>query len=410
MPDEQHSENKLHLPPPVPEETGNPRKAGHGPAGGKRPEVSGARGGFLSAMAFKRPKRKGFDPAAPPLGEGAVKAVPQAMDPNANWEPEGWESAPPAPETAGAPPRFDSRRIIWFLRTLGQEMVRVDHAFLTIILLVCATAIFASITAWKLGADAGEKRLIEEQTKSDVVVSPEYFERLNNAFENLRAGKSGEALQVFQELETRNPDVASMAYLVALAAMRSGNVALAGERAALSIRKREKVSDAIALQALIQARKSAGPKDQKFGDNELRSELVLRQAILADVSNPLPMIELSALLREHGKNDEALEVLRATRSRVQPVDLIPFVEATIRLATLQASPDGDLAVPGDPDKDLTAAFSAAYIAMRKGRFDEAAKILNSARGRTDPALFRYLMNDQAIRPYSREPQLREFFY
>jgi hypothetical protein len=48
--------------------------------------------------------------------------------------------------------------------------------------------------------------------------------------------------------------------------------------------------------------------------------------------------------------------------------------------------------------------------MRKGRFDDAAKILNSARNRTAPALFRYLMNDQAIRAYSREPQLRELFY
>jgi hypothetical protein len=289
-------------------------------------------------------------------------------------------------------------------------MVRADHALFAVAVLVIATAIFSSVTAWKFGADAGEKRVIERQTKADVVVSPEYLERLDKAFENLRTGKSGEALKVFQELETENPDVGSISYLVGLAAMRSGNAGLASEQADLSIRKREKVSDAIALQSLIQAKKIAGPKAQKFGDSQLRSELALKQASLADVSNPLPMIELSALLREHGKTEEALEVLQATRSRVQPVDLIPFVEATIRLATLQASPEGELAEPPDPDKDLTSAFSAAYIAMRRGRFDEAAKILKSTRNRTDPALFRYLMNDQAIRPYSREPQLREFFY
>lgn len=404
MPEESHSERKLHLPPTEPDPTGKPQNVGPGSAGGS------AKGGFLSAMAFKPQQRKTPDLARPPVAGGAPGEVPLPPDPTAGWEPEGWESAPPDPETLTIPAPSRGRHVMGSLMEMGQASVRVDHAIFALCVLVCITAIFSSVTAWKLGADAGEKRLIEKQTKTDVMFSAEYFARLNKAFEDLRAGKSGEALKTFQALEAQNPDVSPMAYLIALTAMRSGDMDLAEEKAALSIRKREKVSDSIALQALIQAQKSGDPNTKKFGDNMLRAELALKQAMLADISNPLPMIELSALLREQGKTDEALEFLRAARSRVQPVDLIPFVDTTSSLAVLQASPDGALTEPANPDKDLTSAFSAAYIAMRKGHFDQAAKILNSTRSRTDPALFRYLINDRAIRSYSREPQLREFFY
>jgi len=225
----------------------------------------------------------------------------------------------------------------------------------------------------------------------------------------LRAGDTGNALKGFQDLETQNPHVSSLAYLVAMAAMRSGNTGLAEVQAARSIRNGEKVSDAITLHALIEAQKGGDPKARKFGDPLLRSELLLRQAMLADVANPLPMIELSAILRRQRKNAEAIGILRAARSRVQPVDLLPFIDAIIGLATLQDSPDWDLPEISDPGKDLGSAISAACISMRKGRFREAEKILTNIRNQTTPALFRYLMNGRAIRTYSREPELREFF-
>jgi hypothetical protein len=192
--------------------------------------------------------------------------------------------------------------------------------------------------------------------------------------------------------------------------MRGKNFELAGERAALSIRKKERISDSIAIQALIEILKGEDPNLKKFGDHVLRSELLFRRAMLADPANPVPMIELASLLRGQKKNAEAIQLLQAARTRVQPFDLPAFLEAAIVLTTLQDTPDSDLPKAGDPGKDLPAAISAAYLSMRKGQFGEASKILKAIRTQTAPSYFRYLMSDPAIRPYSRVRELQEFFY
>ena len=138
----------------------------------------------------------------------------------------------------------------------------------------------------------------------------------------------------------------------------------------------------------------------------LRAELILRRAALADPANPVPMIELAALLRQQRKFDEAIDLLKAARSRVQPFDLPPFLEAAIVLTTLQNKADPDLPGIGDPEKDLPSGISAAYVSLRRGQFTEAAEILKGIKNRTAPGYFRYLMNDPAIRPFSNQRELR----
>ena len=86
-----------------------------------------------------------------------------------------------------------------------------------------------------------------------------------------------------------------------------------------------------------------------------------------------------------------------------------MVDVTIALATLQETPDNQLPQIAEPGKDLVSAFSAAYVAMRKGDFDRAVDLAKTARKMAAADLFDYLINDPAIRRYAGEPKLREFF-
>ena len=216
-------------------------------------------------------------------------------------------------------------------------------------------------------------------------------------------------MKELQKLEEDKTGVASLSYLLATAALQSGDLALAEEKTKESILKRERISDSIALQAVIETQKGSDRSIQKFGDPRIRTELLLRQAILADAANPFPLIELATLLRYQKRNDEARDLLRAARSRLNPVDSHSVVDVTLELSTLQDSPDANLPQIADPAKDLAAAFSAAYVALRNGNLDEAVRILKIARNMASPDLFDYLINDPAIRRYVGEPKLREFF-
>jgi hypothetical protein len=368
---------------------------------------------FLARLASKVPRQKPPDVAVAPSGDDLPENLPKPHDPSGTLETEGWESSSPARASdvsSGPSDHLTSGDLMRLWRMMARRKIRAVHALAVLGAAVVVAVLLSSIVTWNLGVQSGIRRLLEEQTKADVSVSEDYLARLNRAFEDLRAGNPGNALKTFRELEAENPGVSSMAYLVALAAMRSKNFALAEEQAARSIRKQERISDSMAIQALIEMQKSEDPNTKKLGDHVLRSELLLRRAMLADPANPVPMIELASLLRGQKKNAEAIQLLQAARTRVQPFDLPPFLEATIVLATLQSTPDSQLPSAGDPGKDLPAAIAAAYLSMRKAQFGEAAKSLKAIRNQTTPSSFRYLMNDQAMRPYSGVLELREFFY
>ncbi|MEI8310852.1 MAG: tetratricopeptide repeat protein [Verrucomicrobiota bacterium] len=416
MPEKSPDENKLHLPAQEGEQAKKSRRSGDRSGGLLPPEKPDSAGdknaGFWAQPSFGPRSLPAPDGAAPFPGNERPEFPLARQYPGPDFEPEGWESSPPlaTPDDSSGPLRHPESSFPWrFISSLARRKISAGHGLVALAAAVCVAAIISALATWDLGVQAGEKRLLAEQTKADVAVSDEAFARLNQAFDDMRGGNPGNALKAFQELEAKNPGVSSMAYLAALAAMRSKNFGLAEEQAARSIRKRERVSDAITIQALLQIQKSEDPNLKKLGDQTLRSELLLRQAMLADPANPVPMIELASLLRRQRKYAEAINLLQAARSRVQPVDLPPFLEATVALATLEAIPDSDLPAAGNPDRDLPSAFSASYISMRKGHFGEAAKILKSVQTRTSPAFFRYLMNDMAIRPYSRQLELSEFF-
>jgi len=355
-------------------------------------------------------KEKAPAPATP-SGQNPESGGLVAQPPPKTLRPEGWESSfipPPAPDEGAVSlekTKPKSSGLGPIIRRRAAKRIRLVYA-LTLGLLV---TVLGSIVSWNMGFGAGVQNSLDEETKERATVSKETLQGLDQALADLRSGKTESAVKKLQELEGSKVDVASLTYLLAVAAVQNGDIKLAEAKTAESIDKRERISDSLALQAVLETQKAADPSIKKFGDPQVRSEALLRQAMLADAANPFPMIELATLLRYQKRSEEALALLRGARSRLNPVDSHTVIDVTIGLATLQDTPDSDLPQIAEPGKDLVSAFSSAYVAMRKGDFDQAAGTVKIARKMASADLFDYLINDPAIRRYVTEPKLQEFF-
>jgi tetratricopeptide (TPR) repeat protein len=146
-----------------------------------------------------------------------------------------------------------------------------------------------------------------------------------------------------------------------------------------------------------------------MGDPKVRAESLLRSAMATDVSNPRPYIELASLLRFQGRNDEARQLFEAASVRLNPVEGQALVETSLSLLNLQQTPNDKLPENLDSDKDPNSLVSAAYLAMRKNDVPAVKVLLAKARERLSPALYNYLINDPAIRVFSRNPQMAGLF-
>ncbi|MEI6279956.1 MAG: hypothetical protein WCQ16_11345 [Verrucomicrobiae bacterium] len=268
----------------------------------------------------------------------------------------------------------------------------------------------AAILAWAFfswGASLQRSDMLAEIAKQGVAIPEDFQTRLDKALLDLRSGDARKALEQLTRLEKETPAVSSLTYLVALAAMQAGDPEVASAQADKSISKRERVADSLALKAVIETQKSG--RSAKFGDPRVRAESYLRQAMIADAANPSPYVELATLLRYQKRDKEAMQLLQAARSRLNPVDSHTVVDATIALLNLQNLPDNELPANIQPGKDITSLFSAAYVAMRKGDFANAATHLSTARGQFPADLYFYLVNDPALRKFVSQPEVTNFF-
>ena len=343
-------------------------------------------------------------------GQDSKNIVPEAPA-DRSLKSEGWESSVSPAAVTGAEvgsPEVKKPNLQDMGRVNRRKAVKRIRLIYALALAVVAS-VLCSIVFWNLGFGAGVVSSIEEETKERVTVSKEFLADLDQALADLRDGETDKAVKKLRELEGAKTGVASLTYLLAVAAVQNGDISLAEAKTAESISKRERISDSLALQAVLETQKRSDPSRQKFGDTRPRTEALLRQSMLADEANPFPMVELATLLRYQKRADEALALLRGARSRLNPVDSPSVVDVTIALATLQETPDNQLPQIAEPGKDLVSAFSAAYVAMRKGDFDRAVDLAKTARKMAAADLFDYLINDPAIRRYAGEPKLREFF-
>lgn len=309
------------------------------------------------------------------------------------------------------PPKDPSRRSRK-AKAHKQQKILIYSAVALVVLGVLLV-IFASLHYYEEGYTAGIRQG-EAQAKTmakreNVPWPPEIAAELDAALADLRKGEAGSALLRLQKLEADKLQISSVTYLVALAAMQFGDIDLAEKKAQESMDKQERISDSLALLAVLETQKAADPKRYKMGDASLRSEEFLRQAILADVANPYPRYELATLLRYRGRRDEAMKEIQAAQTRLNPIDSHMVMDITLSLMKVEQTPVAELSDQVPQTDDVRKNFPAAYVAMRRGDFVKAADLLRKCQQALPVDVFDYLVNDPSLRKFIDQPEVTPFF-
>lgn len=349
-----------------------------------------------------KPSGKPFQPR---LSAKEVKEVKESSPESikAKAEPELIEESPEVePEVKET--RSSHRQGPSFLHRL----LRFKLAFVPVLVVFLVLAILLAFWTFDRGVTEG-RLLAEREAQKDVaLIPPDMMVRLDKALLDLRTGQAAEALKVLSEIESSS-EVPSLSYLVALAALQNGDVDLVEAQAKKSIKKREKVSDSLALLAVVESQRASDRSRVKMGSSVKRAEMLLAQAISADPANPYPRFELATLLRYDKRRDEAAKELKGARSLLNPIDSHSIMDITARIMALETLPLDQVpkttATTDNPQKLIP----AAYAAMRLGDFAQAASLLRIARDVMTFESFDYLVNDPAFRRYAQEPQLAEFY-
>lgn len=276
-----------------------------------------------------------------------------------------------------------------------------------------AAVLFFSWVFHGLGYDRGRAdgwRLADEAaTKEKIALPDDVSGELDEALIALRSGNAETALKILRKLEEMPKGYSSLSYLVALAAMQNGDIDLAEQKVKETIAKRERVSDALALESVLVTQKAADPARSRMGDPRIRSEALLRQAAIVDAANPYPRFELATLLRYKGQPKEAEAEVRAAQARLNPMDSHVVMDVTLRLIELEQCPDDKLPAVEPQSDDIRKLLPYAYAAMRRGGFPQAVAVLEKCRTLLSPDLFDYLVNDPAFRRFARQEELKGIY-
>jgi tetratricopeptide (TPR) repeat protein len=241
------------------------------------------------------------------------------------------------------------------------------------------------------------------------LVSEEQMLALNRALQMLRSGNPSEAITILSDLKSQSGSHPSVAYLLALAGLQSGDRQLASTAANESISLKERVSDSLALLAVVETQKASDRTQMAMVDPRRRAESFLREAMAVDPANPYPHFELATLLRYQGNRQEALQEIEAAKARLNPMDSHLVMDITSRLLRLESLAAVDLPPQQTSTNDPRELLPAAYAAMKRGDFDQAADLLRKTQALMDRELFIYLINDPAMRRFAKEPKLAEFY-
>ncbi|MFM8764399.1 MAG: hypothetical protein ACKOEZ_06150, partial [Spartobacteria bacterium] len=224
----------------------------------------------------------------------------------------------------------------WGMAVVFFQKIRVNHPRL----LAAAAVFLLLLTGFLFGRLQPGTSSLEEQ-RATVKPSPQLVKELNEALALIEGGESSKAFQKIQNLSDKHPDVSSLDYLAALAALQAGDIKTAQEKATLSITKNQKISDSLVLLSMTESGAGTGGKSS-LRDPKIVRESLLREAVNADVANPFPMIELASFLRSQKRDEEALDLLRAANARLHPIDTHVVVQTSIELMKLQQTPDDEL--------------------------------------------------------------------
>ncbi|GAT35503.1 hypothetical protein TSACC_3570 [Terrimicrobium sacchariphilum] len=329
------------------------------------------------------------------------------------WEaPEGREEEPPEEvDPAKRPPAPEEQAAAMGKAILkaAKKVLFIDLKLVYVVIAGVILVVWIHSLSYDSGVAEGRRLANKEASFDGADLDPTFSSKLNATLIKMRAGQVDESLEELKNLQTQWPSVVSMNYLVALAALEKGDDELASVKATESIAKRQRVSDSLALLAVIESQKAARRDKFVMGNPVKRAEEYLRRSIAADPANPYPHFELASILRYAGKRDEALAEVRAAQARLSLVDSHLVMDVTAQIMERETMSDAQLPPDVGATDNVQKLVPAAYVAMRRGNFDRAAELLTEASRAMTPAVFGYVINDPALRRYRNEPKLRPFF-
>jgi tetratricopeptide (TPR) repeat protein len=317
-----------------------------------------------------------------------------------------------APESSQETPTpFESENSVFTSVPLSvpQQSLSSKSPALLIFLLSLVILAATCLTAWLAydqGYLAAQNHISQLRLELPTAIPLEFEKAIDSAFAAYSDGNASEATTQLEMVYRKNQTIPSTCYLLALTAIQSGDLKLALQKVDESIAKGEKVSDSFALKAAIEM--EMGGRGG-LGDPKVVAESLLRSAMAADISNPRPYIELASLLRFQGRNEEARKLFEGASLRLNPVEGHALVNASLALLDLQQTPDDKLPSGLNPDKDTQSLISAAYVAMRQNDIPTVKSLLATGREKLSVPLYNYLINDPAMKTFSKNPQLSGLF-
>lgn len=299
----------------------------------------------------------------------------------------------------------------------GRFRARLRRARLPVAIAL-GLGVLASLVAYRIGESLGEDLGRRKQIGlMEIVESRRVYElpeqvarRLDDLLlevRSLRGPRSAQAAQSIAALAAEYPNVASMHYAAAIAALEAGDLSAVEEQAKISISRGERLSDAHVLLSIVESQRRSQQPHQLVPPMA-RVKEHLAAAIKADPMNPAPRIELGSLLRYSGDTEGALRELRAARARSLPVDSHLSVDVTVSLMEVESLPTEVLQARDPHSDDPRALLPAALVALRTDNPALAAHILRRAQAILPRETFSYLVNDAAFRRYAELPEIRHF--
>lgn len=225
--------------------------------------------------------------------------------------------------------------------------------------------------------------------------------KVQQAAEAMNRGWLVSSRKLLEEASAIDPDAPGLKFQRALQELSDGHPRRAAAFARASLNSNQKVADSRTLLGLIALRDKDYPEAEKQ----------MRDAIAADPENGRGYYNLSEVLRWQGKPREALSQLEIAQKK-QPDD--PVLPLKIRLVNIEIGDRLTFVKPktddsGKPESPSWVLTEAA-LALKGGKIDKAAELLEQARIALPPEFFYPLLGeDHFFQTYKSEPALSRFY-
>lgn len=244
----------------------------------------------------------------------------------------------------------------------------------------------------------------------EILATTETEGKLDVAFSDLRAGNTKKALLGFQDVQSSQPGLYGIDFLVGYAAYFAGEPSMARESFQTAVGKRELDEESGAILALIDASKDhTATGGTSIADPVASAESALRHYASRRPLDPRAYYLCAEMLRSKGSYRTAGELMAKTLARTDPRFDARLIEAKMTLARMQNETPKEIPpLSSVTSLDGRGAIAAAYAAFANKHSEEGVLFLERASEFYPGIMFSELMKDQGFDEFRTDPKFGEF--